>query len=140
FVTIFYAAAGDRSWRQVNTPNLAQPLTPNGTSVAFDATSIGKAIFYEHEFAKSVQARAVSNWLFVLAQRIVPSERGSGSTLIGTPDFGTTWYALSTGLSGTCTKFAVSPADARQLFCLMSSLTVEQTADGGLTWKQMANA
>ncbi|HEX8036730.1 MAG TPA: hypothetical protein VF510_22925, partial [Ktedonobacterales bacterium] len=134
FVTIFYAAAGDRSWRQVNTPNLAQPLTPSGTSVTFDATSIGNAIFYEHEFGKSVQARAVSNWLFVLAKR----SDSSDSILIGTPDFGTTWYVLHTGLPGSCAKFAVGPADARQLYCLTINNTVEQTTDGGLTWKQMA--
>ncbi|MGZ3638530.1 MAG: hypothetical protein ACXVCX_11910, partial [Ktedonobacterales bacterium] len=135
FVTIFYAEVGDKSWRELNIPNVAQPLTPTGTSVAFDATNIGKAIFYEHEFGKSVQARAVSNWLFVLVKR----SDGSDSILVGTPNFGTTWYVLHTGLPGACAQFAVNPADAHQLYCLTVNNTVEQTADGGQTWKQMVS-
>lgn len=135
FETIYYAEVGDKSWRQLNTSTVAQSLTPNGTSVAFDATNIGKAIFFEHEFGKSVQARAVSNWLFVLAKR----SNGGDSTLIGTPDFGTTWYVLHAGLPGACAQFAVNPADARQLYCLTNNNTVEQTADGGKTWKQMVS-
>lgn len=135
-VTIDYAEVGDSSWRQLNISNVAQPVIQSGNSVPFDATDIGKAIFYEHDYGKSIQARAVGNWLFILAGR----SGASGSTLIGTPDFGATWYALTTTLPATCMRFAVSPADARQLFCLTSGNAVEQSIDGGLTWRPLVSA
>ncbi len=136
FMIICYAEPGDKSWRYLSISNLVQPLTQSGSRLTFDATNIGQAIFSEHGYGASVQARAVGNWLFLLAKRTDSSE----PMLIGTPDFGANWYALSGTLPGTCASFAVNPADARQLFCLMSDHTVEQTADGGLTWNQMVSA
>lgn len=136
YPTIYYAEAGTGSWRTLNISNAAHPVTQAASSVTFSSADIWKAIFYEHGYGKSVQARAVGNWLILLAQR----NDVEASMLIGTPDFGTTWYALRTTLPETCVQFAVNPADARELYCLTISNTVEQTADGGLTWKPMTRA
>lgn len=147
---ILYAEAGAARWRTltVPNPNAVLPVTQTGTSITFSADDIWNAIFPEYAFDwsmplrdKPVMARAMSNWIFVLAPPIFDK---SLSMLIGTPDFGATWYALSATLPATlpysCTRFAVNPADVRQLFCLMGSNTVEQTMDGGLTWQQVSNA
>ncbi len=136
FMIIYYAERGDKSWRHLSISNLAQPLTQSGSRVTFDATDIGQAIFSEQGYGASVQARAVGNWLFLLAKRTDSSE----PMLIGTPDLGVNWYALSATLPGTCAQFAVNPANARQLFCLMTTNTAQQSADGGLSWQEMASA
>lgn len=136
FMIIYYAEPADKSWRHLSISNLAQPLTQSGSRVTFIATDIGQAIFSEQGYGASVQARAVGNWLFLLAKRTDSSE----PMLIGTPDLGANWYALSATLPGTCSQFAVNPADARALFCLMNTNTTQQSADGGLTWQQMTSA
>ncbi len=136
FMIICYAEPGDKSWRFLSISNLAQPLTQSGSRITFDATDIGQAIFSEQGYGASVQARAAGNWLFLLAKRTDSSE----PMLIGTPNFGANWYALSWTLPGTSASFAVNPANVRQLFCEMNTNIAQQSADGGVTWQQMPSA
>ena len=135
---IFYAEAGAPGWSTLQSADAAHPIATPQSTTPIDPARIWKAIFYEYTFGQAtgqnIQARAVGNWLFVLA-----GPRDIGATLIGTPDFGATWYDLSATMPEPCMQFAVNPVDARQLFCLTTS-SIEQTADGGLTWKQVMNA
>jgi hypothetical protein len=136
---IGYATPGNDHWRDMPMTTNAQSINPTlPQGILLDPYQVAQQLAYDGT------AQASQGWLYLPLhqQDNTPSTQVPNLLLIGTPDFGGSWYWIDFtlfrqhGLS--CARVVVQPDDARRIACEVDNgdgtHSIWLTTDRGASW------
>ncbi|HEU5441578.1 MAG TPA: hypothetical protein VFU88_20000 [Ktedonobacterales bacterium] len=136
---IGYATPGSNRWQDIPmTPNAQSVNPPPSQGILLDPYSIAQQLAYDGT------AQASQGWLYLPLhqQNNTPSTQVPNLLLIGTPDFGGSWYWIDSTLfrqhALSCARVVVQPDDARRIACEVDNgdgtHSIWLTTDRGASW------
>lgn len=140
---IGYATPGSDHWQDVPMTANAQSINPTlPQGILLDPYEVAQDLAYDGT------AQASQGWLYLpLHQKNnTPSTDVPNLLLIGTPDFGGTWYWIDSTLfrqhSLSCARAVVQPDDSRRIACEVDNgdgtHSIWLTTDRGVSWVSLS--